>query len=342
MEKKAFFEQQKACPVCETKFNVTRVRSSAIFVVSRDTDLKVKYKDVNPTFYTIWVCPTCHFAASDTSFEEEINRKEKEPLARGLSLLKSQEPDFSGTRTPEAALRSYELAIRTCQIRHQNISVQAGLFLRAAWICRDLNKQDTEKNYIDKAREYYKQSFETERQQKMSEPTLLYLIGELHRRSGMYKEAIQWFSRAVSNKAIKMEAEIERLARDQWELSRQLFKEQGNTEELTEDISSPPEGTVNSFKDKKASSTPTAASQPAVKPKLNRNRSKMFVTLYNDQIEWVAKFVNKSYEQTKVLVEKETVIRGILDAVMNLELELEPFKNEEELFEQLTKILKKA
>jgi uncharacterized protein len=342
MEKPAFFEQQKTCPICETKFNVTRVRSSAIIVINRDTDLKVKYKDVNPTFYSIWVCPTCQFAASDTSFEEEINRKEKEPLTRGLSLLKSQEPDFSGTRTPEIALRSYELAIRTCQIRHQSMGVQSGLFLRAAWICRDLGKQDIEKNYIDKAREYYKLSFETERQQKMSEPTLLYLIGELHRRSGMYKEAIQWFSRAVSHKAIKMEAEIERMARDQWEMSRQQFKEQGNTDAEIEDLGSPPDETVNTAKDKKASPPPTSVTKTATKSTLTRNRSKMFVTLYNDQIEWVAKFVNKSYEQTKVLVEKETVIRGILDAVMALDIELKPFKNEEELIEQLTKILKKA
>lgn len=345
MNKPIYYEQQKKCPVCENKFTVTRVRSSAVFVLERESDFHVKYRDVNPTHYNIWVCPQCQFSASDTTFETEIPRKEKESLAQGLNILKSQEPSFAGERKTEIALRSYELAIRTCQIRHQSLGIQASLFLRAAWICRELGYKELELNYLDKAREFYKNSFESERQQKMSEPSLLYLIGELHRRVGMYNEAIKWFSRAVTHRNIKTEHEIERMARDQWETAKQQFKnaKKDDNEDITDGIKEDTNIKINeetNIIDENIVSTPDDDNKNLFN-RLNRTRSKMYLSIYNDQIEWVQKLSNNSYNQTKKLVEKEAIIRAVIDAVIALEIPINEFTSESELSQQIYDYLNK-
>ncbi len=335
VDKNPYFEQQKICPVCQNKFTVTRVRSSACFVVARDTDFYVKYRDINPLLYSIWVCPNCQYANSDRDFNEPLRPAELERLKKGLALLRSEEPDFSGERTPQVGLRSLELAIRTAQIRQAPAIVQAGLFLRAAWICRELGKTETEMKYIEQAKNLYQQSFEKEwgrQTAKMSDCRIMYLIGELNRRLGNYEEAVKWFSRTAVHKAIKNEPEINRLVRDQWEIAREAYKKQ-QSGKLQEQGPTEGEGgkARESTESKKDPESIGDGKTGILQPKSRGSKVKMFLSLYTDQVEWLKTTANRCYDRHKVFMEKETVARAILDAVMEAFPEVDDFKSEEEL-----------
>ncbi|MHB8172143.1 MAG: DUF2225 domain-containing protein [Thermincolia bacterium] len=324
------FVQEKTCPICQTKFQITRVRSSTYSVLKRETDFNVTYNGINPSYYAVWVCPQCNYAATDRVFEETLRPAEFDRLAKGLPLLKTEEPDFSGERLAQVSLRSFELAIRTAQLKSAGPGSQAGLFLKAAWLCRELENNQLEREYLDQARQHYEKSFHSEMggAGKLSEAGLMYLIGELNRRTGNYNEAVKWFSRAVAHPLVKKEAEILRLAREQWQLSREEAKGQLQDEEnvTSEDGTEKPSEATDEV-------TTASPGQTAVKPNIKRQRfkSKMFATLYTDQLEWLQAVSNQCHNEKNAFVERETVIRAALDAIMELCSEALAASSEEEL-----------
>lgn len=328
----AFFEQQKVCPICQTKVTVTRVRSSACFVTERETDFHVKYRDINPLLYSIWVCPNCQYANNDKDFNQEFQPHEIARLTKGLTLLKSEEPDLSGQRTPQSALRAVELAIRTAMVRQAPAIQLAGFYLRGAWFFRNMGKTEDELKYLDQARKLYQHSFEKEWRRyaaKMSDSRIMYLIGELFRRLGDNEEAIKWFSRTVMNKDIKNEPEINRLVRDQWEIAREDYRKQqagqpkqpANKEVAATDSAAP----------EKTADLPVEKTAQAAQSKPRGSKVKMFLSLYIDQVDWLKQMASKSYDKHKVFMEKEMVARAIIDAVMEKFPDLGDFKSEEEL-----------
>ena len=327
----ALFEQQKVCPICQTKFNVTRVRSSACFVTQRETDFHVKYRDINPLLYSIWVCPNCQYANNDREFSQEFTPNEMVRLKKGLPLLKSEEPDFSGERTPQLAFQAIELAIRTAMVRKSPAIILAGLYLRGAWLYRDLGKKEEELKFLEQAKKLYQHSFEKEWGRfaaKMSDSTIMYLIGELNRQLGDNEEAIKWFSRTVMNKDIKKEPEINRLVRDQWEIARADYKKQ-QSGELPMKVTAEQVAVTAATTSVAETPEETTVSEPL--PKTRGSKVKVMFSLYMDQVDWLKKMSSKVYDQHKVFVEKDMVARAIIDAVMEKLPELGDFKTEEEL-----------
>jgi len=329
--KNVFFEQQKQCPVCSNKFTVTRVRSSACFVTQRETDFHVKYRDINPLLYSIWVCPDCQYTNNDKDFIQEFRQHELERLKKGLPLLKSEEPDFSGERTPQKALRAVELAIRTAMVRQAPAIVLAGFYLRGAWLLRDLGKTKEEINFIEQAKKLYQHSFEKEwgrYDEKMSDTTVMYLIGELNRRMGDNEEAIKWFSRTMTNKDFKSQPEINRLVRDQWEIAREDYKKQQANPvpaaAASENVSD------KNISDNNISDKNISDSNGETKTSRG-SKVKLILSLYLDQVDWLKKSASRVYDKHKVFVEKEMVARAIIDAVMEKIPDLGDFKSEEEL-----------
>lgn len=329
--KPAFFPQDKTCPVCQTKFTITRVKSSAYQVVKRDTDFNVIYSGPDPNLYNIVVCPKCLFATPLKSFDVELRKAEMERLVKGLPLFKDEEPDFSGERDLQVGLRTYELAIRTAQIRQASAGFQASLFLKIAWIWRQLNDTENELKFLDLAREKYEYSFFNETSTgpgKMSEPTMIYLIGELNRRCGKYAEAIQWFSRGISHPQTNTEAQVKRMMRDQWQLSRELAKEAAKEAGNSED-SATTDGESDDAEPTTTEVVPEVIESHTIVQK--RYKNKLFASLYHDQIEWLQGIANNIYADQKILLERDAVLRSVIDTIMHFEPEIKNISSEEEL-----------
>lgn len=217
------YQVEKTCPICEKKFKLTKTRGQAVSV-STDTDFCTRFADLNPYYYTIWVCPHCGFAAHEERFFtllEGARLKMKEFLeGRKVNL------DLSGSRTWDQAVTSYKLAIFYAGMVSLPASHIASLELRLAWLYREKEMVDEEMEMMKRAVKDYEAAFMREQTPigNLTEITLTYLIGELNRRLGNYDESLSYLSRVVSNPQAKNEKRILEMARDAWQQVRDLKK----------------------------------------------------------------------------------------------------------------------
>ena len=217
------YQVEKVCPICELKFKLTKTRGQAV-AVSTDTDFCTHFKDLNPSYYAIWVCPHCGFAAHEERFFtllESARQKLKDFLAgRKVNL------DLSGVRSWDQAVTSYKLAVFYASMVHLPASHIASLALRLAWLYREKGLAAEEADMIKRAVEGYKEAYMREQTPigNLTEVTLTYLIGELLRRIGQYDESLSYLSRVVGNPQAKNEKRVLEMARDAWQAVRDLKK----------------------------------------------------------------------------------------------------------------------
>lgn len=134
--------------------------------------------------------------------------------------------DLSGSRTWEQAVTSYKLAIFYAGMVSLPASHIASLELQLAWLYREKEMADEEMEMMKRAVKDYEAAFMREQTPigNLTEVTLTYLIGELLRRTGHYDESLSYLSRVVSNPQAKNEKRILEMARDAWQMVRDLKK----------------------------------------------------------------------------------------------------------------------
>lgn len=334
-----FFEKKFDCPICKTSFTSLAVRSSRVYVQSKEADLHVIYRGISPLHYSIIVCPACYYAASNNGFSQEINPILLEKLIQALYQLRPEPAiEYNQERDLEKALGSFKLAIRSGQLKQVRAGELAGLFLGAAWVAREAGNQELEDIYLKEALTHYLEAYNKDFQSigNMSDVQATYLIGELYRRNGEGKEAINWFNKVIVHKYIKQYPQIEKLAREQWALAREEARLQPDSEGKTVQP-------AIQLVEKSENNAPAAPANNTSKtaPPQRRPSMQMPAHLYADQIDWLTRIVNNGYNNTKTLVSKEQVLRALLDAVIkNLGDNLpEQFSNEEELKDLFGKLL---
>lgn len=225
------YTTEKTCVMCDKKLAVTKVRSR-LSMSKQDSDFCTYYKEVNPYYYDIWVCPHCGYAAQDAYFEEPpINMATIQKFLAGRDV----KVNFGGQRTRQDAITTFKLAIFFADMAGTLASRQAGLYLKLAWLYREGGLPDEETAMLDQAREYYELAFLKERTPigNMSQLTLEYLIGELLRRTGRLPEALNYLGKVVGSPQAKNEKRILEMARAAWNLAREAHKGQtgaANTE----------------------------------------------------------------------------------------------------------------
>jgi uncharacterized protein (DUF2225 family) len=293
-------------------FTSLAVRSSAVYTERRESDLHVVYKGISPLHYSIIVCPTCKYAASSNLFSKEMPRALVQQLTTALSLLPAENLAYCEERDLPTVLASFQLAIRSSQLKKAGPGDLAGLILAAAWIARESGDYQMERDYLEQALKYYLQAFEkcSDHIGNLNDVQAIYLIGELHLRTGNYAEAINWFNRVIVHPKIKTNAAIEKMARDQWAMAREMAKNQtgDNPVPVQAELKKEPE------KEEEVKSAPPAV-QTSSLPR-RHTTMKMPVNLYPDQIDWLTQMVNAGYNHSKTLITKEQVVRALIDALM--------------------------
>lgn len=228
------FSVEKVCPVCKKKFNVTRVRSRLV-LIKQDSDFCSYYKDINPYYYKVWMCPHCGYAAQDTNFED-ILPAAAEKVQKFFSNRDIQ-IDLSGNRSREQGIVSHQLAIVCGELAGVPASRLAGLHMRLGWLYREAQQTKQEQATLLKAINYYESALEKENMPvgPMTELTITYLIGDLLRRTGSSDKALLYLSRVVSSPKARQEKRIVDLARDVWQDMRaeSRMKEHSESAKLT-------------------------------------------------------------------------------------------------------------
>ncbi|NMO95600.1 DUF2225 domain-containing protein [Paenibacillus lemnae] len=208
------------CINCEHSFETSRVRPSFKKAILSDTDFCGYYKNENPDYYVVRVCPECGFASTENS-AASLTEVQKSAFVKQIGN-RWIERDFGGQRSLEDALETYKLALLCAQSTGEKDRILASLLHHIAWLYRYQGNQEQEQRFLTYSLDAYVRCYELEGTTG-SDARLLYLIGEINRRVGRYSEAVQWFSRVVQDKKI-MDSAMIRASREQWALLREQME----------------------------------------------------------------------------------------------------------------------
>lgn len=219
----ALYSKKMTCPICSKQFSSLKAKVNACRVEKKDEDFCIHYVDLNPTYYEVFVCPFCGYAATENTFSE-INDTEIKLLSDAFSGRKVGR-SFCTERSLDDAIAVFKLAIYTAELRKAKSSLLAGLCLKLAWMYRFAGDKQ-EDVFLDYALKHYWEAFDKEGLPigNLNEISMMYLLGELSRRVGKLNDAIVWFGKAVSSPDRVSSPRIERMARDQWSLAKEEYK----------------------------------------------------------------------------------------------------------------------
>ncbi len=211
----SLYDKQHQCPLCGENFTSKRVKVSKVRVKRIEADFCTYYHGENPNYYSILVCPFCGYAYSENS--SPVKEGEKEELKKYLE----QNPpraDFTAPRDYHLAIEAFQRALEIARLRKEKPRVLANYSLHIAWIYRQLEEEEEEKEHSAIALEYFLEFYEKDSQvDNMGK--LMFIMGELNRRLGKEQEAVFWYNRIISDKKIRDQGVI-RKAREQWQSMR--------------------------------------------------------------------------------------------------------------------------
>ncbi|MGL5820871.1 MAG: DUF2225 domain-containing protein [Sarcina sp.] len=191
------FDKTINCPVCKNNFKARTVRAKTTRILEKDSDFFIRYKTINPYFYDVLVCPTCGYAALKIDFDK-IHEKQKE-LVKAYITPKWNHKQFLGIHDIYIALERYKLALITASTINKKNSTKAMICIKIAWMYRLLEDSKSELIFLEKALANFEQAYFNEQLPvyEMQKTTLLYLIGELHRRIGNFDIALKNYSEVL-------------------------------------------------------------------------------------------------------------------------------------------------
>ena len=216
---------ERKCPVCEQETRVVKCKSRMV-AETKDLDLCVHYKGINPYLYTVWTCEHCGFAAEESKFLAYMPNKTREKLKEFLESV-DMTMEFKEERSAADAISLCEMAILYSELTDNSPNRQAGLHLKIAWICRYIGEKEKERRSMQRAAELYALSLETERYPvgKMSDNTALYLTGVLYFMLNQLDEATKHLSRIIGDQSLRVSApKIYEKARDIWQDIKEMRK----------------------------------------------------------------------------------------------------------------------
>lgn len=215
------WKKKLVCPFCSQEFETLRMRQGSIRVKEKWSDFGSLYEGHSPYVYAVTVCQHCLVAARNEEFDK-LNAGYEPKLMEFSKRARAQasKPDLFGGEelSLEQSVRRHELAIACHKLRaHGEAGELAGLWLHIAWIHRTAGQPEPERKALEQALAAYQQFFEkgTKLPEKLGEPGVVYLIGELYRRLGDYRQARSHFSRALSSRELGTYPNVEALLREQ-------------------------------------------------------------------------------------------------------------------------------
>ena len=185
----------KECPVCRHAFRATYV--GPYVTVGRETDLCPKFpgrlSDAARLIQSgVTMCPACSFAAGEDFGALDLSLDEREDIEERLKddgLLKV-------FRTSPPSWIAFHAAEVCGQERALSARELGDLCLRASWVCRKERERPFESTFQLRAVRYFIRALEQEALQGRELSVTAYLVGELNRRLGNHREALNWYINA--------------------------------------------------------------------------------------------------------------------------------------------------
>jgi len=174
------------CALCGQKFTDQIVGSCS--TGGSDSEFRPRYLGMSPIPYFIHTCPHCHFA--DDSHKANLSEAEKQKIHKYLEEY-CRKHKCSQMKPSE----KYEILAQTRELRGLPPLKVAEAYHKAAWMADDEKNSVEAKRFRQQASRRLAEALEGREVKEELRPNLTYLVGELHRRTGDFTEALQWFGR---------------------------------------------------------------------------------------------------------------------------------------------------
>ncbi len=209
------FEKEFTCPFCEKVFISKRVKTSKVRIQFVDSDFCTFYRGENPQYYNILVCTHCGYTYTENS--KLIDKTNRDQIQQFLK----ENPvkfNFGNGRNHFLAIIVLDRVFELGKILKERNVILGNYKLQLAWIYRVLKEEKSEKKCMEEALFYYNEAYEKD-PHLVDLAKILYILGELYRRLGDERKAVQYYSSIVNDKKINDRAII-RKAREQWQVVR--------------------------------------------------------------------------------------------------------------------------
>lgn len=220
------YDKTHECLMCHKTFTSKKARSRFVKMIKYDTDFCPLYstEGVNPLYYYVKVCPHCGFSFSD-DFLPFFAPGSKEVITEKVcNNWVSQ--DFGGERNVQSAIQTLKLAAYCGTLKKEKHINLAGLYIRLAWLYREIDNQEQELRFTNLALKEYMESYSTDdyKGTQVTEVRMFYLIGELSRRTNKIDQATRYFSKVIENQKNTTEATTVEMAKERWHEIREMQK----------------------------------------------------------------------------------------------------------------------
>ena len=184
------------CPMCEYVFKAPRV--STYVTVGREPDLCPKFPGrqsdgARVIQYGVTMCPVCSFAA-----REDFGGLDLSPIQRyGLEERLKEDGLLRVFRTSPPPWLAFHAAEVCGQERALAARELGDLCLRASWVCRKEREYPFESTFQLRAVRYFMRALKEDGLAGRELSVTTYLVGELNRRLGNHREALNWYVNAT-------------------------------------------------------------------------------------------------------------------------------------------------
>ena len=155
------YEKKIECPVCGNIFTAKKVRNSRLQLEEFRDDLRKVFRDFKPSWYYIWACSECFYAAPRQEFQEIAKGHEKKIKNKFKSHLENKaeqklETVYSSTRSLNEVFFAYYLSLALYEFIACEHDKPAGSWLRLSWLYEDVGETSLQKTAAHKAMENLK------------------------------------------------------------------------------------------------------------------------------------------------------------------------------------------
>lgn len=208
------------CPVCRYVFRAPSPRPYV--TIGRESDLCPKFpgriSDAARLIQNeLTMCPACAFATTgnfedlDLTFDERHDIEERLKEDGLLRVFRTSPP-------PWLAFHSAEVCGKDRGLRARDLG---DLCLRASWVCRKEREHPFESTFQLRAIRYFIRALEEDGLVGRELSVTAYLVGELNRRLGNHREALNWYVNAGRTIEGESLAWLERLISQQSKLAKE-------------------------------------------------------------------------------------------------------------------------
>ncbi len=199
--KKYIGYKEFTCPCCSQKFKDYVARKVKIRIIDSDIDLRPICEPIEPLYYDTLMCPKCGYTTLTMFIDNKLNTVQRNKIQEKITpFFKYTESTFNISK--ESVIQRYKMAILSHMIKNSNISEQAYICLKLAWVYRINEEKKKETDFLIKAVTGFEKAYTEEEFPLcgLDELTCEYLLGVIYSIIGQNDKSLKWLGKVIVSK----------------------------------------------------------------------------------------------------------------------------------------------